>query len=97
MAQHIPLRHDCPYRQHNTAFTRHFWRKVKSTDVKVGDTLLAAAGLGRVTKVTNIGSLLEFTVTGKNGNVRASGSPLTYYKVEDAYLHEDKKCKCSED
>lgn len=97
MAQHIPLRHDTPYRKHPTAYHRHFWTKTKADMVEVGDTIVAAAGLGMVKLVEEYDGLIVFTVTGRNGNSRASGSPLTYYKGQDIYLHEDKRCKCKEE
>jgi hypothetical protein len=97
MPQHVPLRHDTPYRQHKTAYARHFWKRVRPSDIGVGDTIVAAAGVGVVMAIREIGPLIEFSVAGKGGNVRSNGSPLTYYKTQEVYLHDDKKCKCKED
>jgi len=70
---------------------------VRPDAIGVGDTIVAAAGLGVVTAVHEMATMIEFSVSGRNGNHRSSGSPLTYYKVEDVYLHDDTKCKCRKD
>lgn len=91
------MRRDTPFKGHGTCYEKHAWNKVSPSSVKLGDTIVAAAGLGKVTRVIPFSGLMEFAVTGKNGNVRASGSPLTYYSTEVVYIHDDKKCKCQEE
>lgn len=86
-----------PYPQHDTAYARHRWVKAMPSEVGVGDTIVAAAGLGVVTAVYERERLIEFSVSGRGGNHRTNGSPLTYWKGQEIYLHDDSKCTCKKD